>query len=227
MAERYHPGVVIVSVVVLCRNAVPTLPRFLETLGDLHRRTLPDFPELVFVDDASTDGTTRLLFHWGETAFLPVKVLGLDRPSGRGACLREALALTSGDAVAVVSADEKNFPDKLRILLDAYVDTADVVLADASPRPLDRISIALIGALAGLPIALRRPAAAGLSLWNADVLRRSLANGDGFALAANMLARARTAGATIRVTENVRSEAPPLSPRLLDWIRAPANDVRP
>ncbi len=227
MAKRYHPGVVIVSVVVLCRNAVPNLPRFLETLGDLHRRTLPDFPELVFVDDASTDGTTRLLFHWGETAFLPVKVLGLDRPSGRGACLREALALVSGDAVAVVSPDEIEFPAKLRLLLDAYADTASVVLADASPPLLHGISIALVGALAGLPKPLRRASAGTLSLWNADVLRRSSADGDGLALAANMLARARETGATIRVLESVRSDAETLRPRFADVFRLAAKGVRP
>jgi glycosyltransferase involved in cell wall biosynthesis len=103
----------VISVLLPARNAASTLPEALR--GVLAQEGAPPF-EVVCVDDASTDETTRIL---GEFARADARVR-IVRGEGRGlvAALRLGLAHCSGDLVARMDADDLVEPDRLRLQAD-------------------------------------------------------------------------------------------------------------
>ncbi len=169
----------LVSLLIPCRNATGWLPGFLPRLAGLHHTIFPAFPEIVFIDDASTDGTPRLLFHWAETAFLPVKVLGLDTHSGLGACLREGVALASGELVAVCLTAESPLESGLLPLIEAVAAGADV----ASGRAEVPFRTAVLSTAMRVRHRISRDSALAMTspfaVWRRDALMDSLPAHDG------------------------------------------------
>ena len=87
--------------------------------------------EVIVVNDGSTDGTLPLLEAFASThAWLRVIDLGMRR--GRGAALRQGLAVAAGEIIVSLDADLSYAPYHIIRLRDAMIqDQADLVLASA------------------------------------------------------------------------------------------------
>lgn len=72
--------------------------------------------ELIFVDDASTDGTVAAL----ERAGVPLRLVRLPRNRGQWGATREGLARARGDAVVVLDGDLQDPPELIPRLLEAW-----------------------------------------------------------------------------------------------------------
>ena len=84
-------------------------------------RTSPVHKEIICVDDASTDGTSEILRDLLEQG----KIDKLDRHEvnrGKGAAIRRALALSTGDIVIVQDADLEYDPADWPVLFDPIID---------------------------------------------------------------------------------------------------------
>jgi dolichol-phosphate mannosyltransferase len=112
-----------------CFNERDALPKLFDDLRRLPALLAPRFPEVVFVDDGSTDGTVETLQDFAADVLFPCRVLGLDQNRGVGAAIREGAALVAGEAVVLYDAD-RAYPieDAVR-LLDALERGADVATA--------------------------------------------------------------------------------------------------
>ncbi|HEX4128613.1 MAG TPA: glycosyltransferase family 2 protein [Pirellulales bacterium] len=101
-------------------------------------RSLPVPMELIVVDDGSTDGTRQLLEQMPRRE--GVKVMYHERNRGKGAALRTALTMATGDVAVIQDADLEYDPQEcLRLLEPIVAGRADVVfgsryLADDGTR---------------------------------------------------------------------------------------------
>jgi glycosyltransferase involved in cell wall biosynthesis len=89
------------------------------TVAEIIRRTLavqvPLVVDLVVVDDASTDGTDKVLQSLMDSS---VRVVTHDKNKGKGAAIRTALELARGDLIVIQDADLEYDPDDWPRLLD-------------------------------------------------------------------------------------------------------------
>jgi glycosyltransferase involved in cell wall biosynthesis len=85
----------------------------------------PFVAELIIVDDASTDGTAKIVAAVDDPR---VRVIAKQRNAGKGAALRDGFAAVTGDYVVVQDADLEYDPaDYSRLLQPLLDDRADVV----------------------------------------------------------------------------------------------------
>jgi glycosyltransferase involved in cell wall biosynthesis len=103
MAAEPRP---LISVVIPCFNAERTL---LRTLASVRAQTYRPI-EIIAVDDASRDGTLRLL---REQEASGVRVIAQPRNGGAPAARNAAIAVAGGEFLAFVDADDEWCPDKL------------------------------------------------------------------------------------------------------------------
>jgi len=96
----------LISVIIPCFNAEPTI---LRTLASVRRQTYRPI-EIIAVDDASRDGTLRLL---REQEAGGVRVIAQPRNGGAPAARNAAIAVARGEFLAFVDADDEWYPDKL------------------------------------------------------------------------------------------------------------------
>ena len=95
-------------------------------LDDVLRRVyaLELRPEVIAVDDASTDDTPRILERYAEShGLIPVRH---ERNSGKGAAVRTGIARSTGDIVVIQDADMEYDPadvvDLVRPIVEGYAD---------------------------------------------------------------------------------------------------------
>lgn len=113
------------SVVVPCYNEAATLHACIEKVLALRDEGV--LLEIVIVDDASSDGSSKIARELAESCSA-IKVLQHERNQGKGAALRTGFKEVSGDFVVVQDADLEYNPHEILDLLTPLVDgRADVV----------------------------------------------------------------------------------------------------
>ena len=111
-----------VSLIIPVYNAEKTLPATLEAIA---AQTFRDF-EVVFADDASTDGSAALLEAFGKESGLACKVLHAARNGGAAAARNLALEAAEGEYLAFADADDFPEPRMLEKAVEA-ARGADIV----------------------------------------------------------------------------------------------------
>ncbi len=111
------------SIVMPVYNEVKTIHEILEAID---RVTLPNCEkEIVIVDDGSKDGTRDLLATFTR---LDYKIHLQPENKGKGAAIRQGMALATGDYIVIQDADLEYDPEEYRLLLAPLVTgRADVV----------------------------------------------------------------------------------------------------
>jgi len=110
------PSTVRLSVLVPVYNERNTIDLIVEQI-----RATPLAKEIICVDDFSTDGTQQIL----ETLLAQGKIDKLYRQPlnrGKGAAIRQALSMSTGDIVIVQDADLEYDPDDWPVLLQPIMD---------------------------------------------------------------------------------------------------------
>jgi glycosyltransferase involved in cell wall biosynthesis len=103
-----------------------------EQLGSIAaQKRLPD--ELIVCDDASTDGTLRLLETFAGNSPFPVRIHSNAANVGSNKNFEKAILLCAGDIVALADQDDFWFPEKLEKIMDAFAGnpSAGIVFSDA------------------------------------------------------------------------------------------------
>lgn len=112
-----------ISIVVPIFNESRHLRDFLERLDSLK---LPIEKELIFVDDASTDASAKILHDFSFRS--EHRILDQAKNQGKGAALKEGIAAATGEFVVIQDADfEYDMADLPRLLEPLLAGQADVV----------------------------------------------------------------------------------------------------
>ncbi len=164
-------------------------------------RTLEHLPNILVVNDASTDDTAKAAAEAGAL------VLNLPAPNrGKGYALRRGFsyALAEGyDAVVTLDADGQHPPELIPRFLDELEAGADLVygnrLGDLSRMPAarifsNRVTTRLVSLLAGSRILDSQCGMRAVRRW---VLERAVTTADRFAAESEQIIRAARAGAKL------------------------------
>jgi hypothetical protein len=107
------------------RNERENIPTLIQRLDAMFAAQLADY-ELLFVNDASTDGSLDVLL--AERDRNPrVKIVNMSRRFGVAECMRAGMAASAGDAVVYMDADLQDPPEIIPQLLERWQAGADVV----------------------------------------------------------------------------------------------------
>ena len=143
-SDSAHTDRPLVSVVIPVYNECSTLAEVVRRVAECGLE-----PEIIVVDDGSSDGTQQVLTQLAEQA--GVRVVRHDRNQGKGAALRTGFALARGSVVVVQDADLEYDPDELARLVEPILaDEADVVFGSrfAGPeRPRQSVAHYLVNRL--------------------------------------------------------------------------------
>jgi glycosyltransferase involved in cell wall biosynthesis len=122
------------SLVVPCYNEERTISACIGRILDFAEGK--DFSvEIIIVDDASTDGSYKILQEIAEK-HREIKIFRHEKNRGKGAALRTGFASVTGDFVGIQDADTEYNPDDYLIMLEPMLDgRADVVYGSRYLRP--------------------------------------------------------------------------------------------
>jgi dolichol-phosphate mannosyltransferase len=148
----------LVSVVLSFRNEESVIPELIERLQRALRGAGLAY-ELVFVNDASSDGSLALLEqqHRKDPA---VKVVNMSRRFGVAPCVLAGMRFASGDAVVYMDADLQDPPELIPELVTRWREGAEVVYTVRTARHgehggkmwLTRMAYRAVGRLAELEL---------------------------------------------------------------------------
>ena len=115
----------LVSVVFSFRNERQNIPTLISRLNAMFAGAGVDY-ELIFVNDASTDGSLDVLID--ERSRNPrVKIVNMSRRFGVSECARAGMAAARGDAAVIMDADLQDPPEVIPQLIAKWRAGADVV----------------------------------------------------------------------------------------------------
>jgi dolichol-phosphate mannosyltransferase len=114
-----------ISVVLSFKNEAENIPELVSRLAAMFDTQAVDY-ELLFVNDASTDGSLEVLLR-ERAANERVKIINTSRSFGVSECVRAGLAHASGDAAVYLDADLQDPPEVIPRMLEAWRHGADVV----------------------------------------------------------------------------------------------------
>lgn len=115
----------LISIVFSFRNERDNIPALVRRLDAMFEKENVDY-ELIFVNDASTDGSLETLL--AERQRNPrVKILNMARRFGVAECARAGMAAAAGDAVVYMDADLQDPPEVIPQLLEKWRGGAAVV----------------------------------------------------------------------------------------------------
>lgn len=124
------------SVVVPVLNEIEGLPRFIERLNATFLKIQSLRTEVIFVDDGSTDGSGE----WLESLASHdqrVRVIKFSRNFGSYTALTAGVALASGQAAVLISADLQDPPELILELIKNWESGSIVVWAERKKREND------------------------------------------------------------------------------------------
>jgi hypothetical protein len=129
----------IVSVAMTTYNGAAFLDEQLASIANQTRR--PD--ELVVADDASTDHSVAIIERFATIVDFPVQIITAD--SNRGVLANVEIATTAcrGDLIALADHDDRWYPTKLEVLVDAMAADRRNTLAFTDADLIDRSGAAL------------------------------------------------------------------------------------
>jgi len=122
----------LLSVVMPVRNAMPYLDQAVQSILD---QTYRNF-EFVVVDDGSTDGSWERLQHLAESDDR-IRLFRNPHPAGPVSSSNHAVAMSSGELVARMDADDVAHPQRLERQLRAIAQDGDVVLVGTLWNAID------------------------------------------------------------------------------------------
>ena len=115
----------LLSIVFSFRNEEENIPELARRV-DAALRSLPDVEhEMIFVDDASTDGSLALLQEL--RARHPITIVRMSRQFGNTPCVLAGMAQARGDAVVYMDADLQDPPELIPELVEKYRAGVEVV----------------------------------------------------------------------------------------------------
>ncbi|MFA6958012.1 MAG: glycosyltransferase family 2 protein [Thermoanaerobaculia bacterium] len=171
------------------------------SVGEVVRASLAQLPDVVVVNDGSTDATPD------EAAAAGAVVLEHPHNLGKGAALRTGFryALDRGfDAVITVDADGQHLPSEISKFLRAWRETrADLIIGDRSHlfggmlprrRNANMFSAWAISKCAGKVVT---DSQSGFRLYSASLIREVSMGANGFAAESEIIVRAGRLGRTI------------------------------
>jgi uncharacterized protein (DUF2062 family) len=103
-----------------------------KTVGAVIRETLQHVPDLIVVDDGSTDGTAKVL-----SEFPGITVVRHERNKGKGAALLSGFAKASSlgfDRVITIDADGQHLPSEIPLFLAADEENPDAIWVGSRKR---------------------------------------------------------------------------------------------
>jgi len=138
--EAGRSSLMLLSVVFSFRNEEEVIPELIRrvrgTLDNLKLRY-----ELIFVNDASTDGSLELLLKYRK-ADERIKIINLSRRFGPAAGVLAGLRHAKGDAVVYMDADLQDPPEVIPELVEKFKEGAEVVhTVRASRRGENRLKL--------------------------------------------------------------------------------------
>ncbi len=115
------------SILIPCYNEEKLIPVLLKKVITAQTEAGIE-KEIIIVDDCSTDETPNLIHHFMEKHQGLVRVIRHEKNQGKGASIRTALTIATGDIVIIQDADLEYDPEEYSKLLKPILDGhADVV----------------------------------------------------------------------------------------------------
>lgn len=126
-----RPKTIDLSIVVACYHEEPHLLRNIKVLDDLLKLVAIRY-EVIFVDDASRDGTRREIhkcLEFLQREGVPCQAAYHDHNQGRGATIRHGMTLAKGEIAGFLDIDLEHKPDAIPMLLSRFRhETCDVIV---------------------------------------------------------------------------------------------------